>query len=105
MRSLTALSAFLDVSSLNLAAPQASPFFWRWQAQACGSGAPGGPREAGDQPGDRAAPPRTGESLDPALVHVEFARDLDLQRMYALARPAVVAGDVAAGVGVVAAHA
>ena len=27
MRSLTALSAFLDVSSLNLAAPQASPFF------------------------------------------------------------------------------
>jgi hypothetical protein len=27
MRSLTALSAFLDVSSLNLAAPRAPPFF------------------------------------------------------------------------------
>src|ERR1700733_5458229 len=106
MRSLTALSAFLDVSSLNLAAPQASPFFsavscWSGLAQeACGL------REASDQAGDP-VPHRyeAGQPLDSALIHVKLARDLDLQRMDALTRAAIVAGDIATGVGVIASHA
>src|SRR5580658_6087272 len=46
----------------------------------------------------------TGASLDPGFVHVEAPRHLDLQRVHALAWAAVVAGDVAAGIRVVAPH-
>src|SRR5205823_11429697 len=39
-----------------------------------------------------------------ALVHVELAGDLDLQRVDAFARPAIMTGDIATSVRVVAAH-
>ena len=42
--------------------------------------------------------------LEPLLVEIERAVDLDLERMEAMSRPAVVLGDVAAGIGLVAAH-
>ena len=39
----------------------------------------GSPCQAGDEPGDAMAHPQeAGQPLYPALVHVEFSRDLDL---------------------------
>src|SRR6516164_5922596 len=103
MRSLTALSAFLDVSSLNLTAPQAPSFFS--PCSILGRRA-NGVREPCDEAGDAVADcGEAGQPLDSAFVHVQLAGDLDLQRMDALTWPTIVARDVAAGIRVVAPHA
>ena len=59
--------------------------------------------EAGGDGGEAACDlGKAGQAFDAGLVHVEGAVDLDLQRLDALARPAVGLGDVAAGEGSVA---
>src|SRR5271157_3711917 len=74
-----ALSAFLDVSSLNLAAPRAPPFFCLAAGPPPSIGEQSGrlPGEAGDEPahvGPHGG--EAGQALDAGLVHVELAADL-----------------------------
>src|SRR5882757_5907844 len=103
-RSLTELSAFLDVSSLNLAVLRHRHFFAD-PSDCDGSGFDW----AGDLGGQRLDQQAHialdfGESrgaLEAGLIHIEVARDFYLQRVHVLARVAVMAGDEAAGVRIV----
>src|SRR5690242_21590901 len=52
----------------------------------------------------RRQPAEAGGTLEAALIHVERAVELDLDGVQACGRVAVMLGDAAAGVGLVAAH-
>ena len=94
-RSLAALSAFLDVSSLNLAAPQGSPSFLRHRDRLRAGYRPRAAQPATDQRGsNRRRSPRASISgsyrcwtaanrrrpLETGLVHIEIAGDLQSAR-------------------------
>src|SRR5689334_7642636 len=62
-------------------------------------------RDRRDQRRDHLLDPReTLGPLDQRFVHIKPPRDLDLQGMHIVRWPAVMLGDIATGIGIIAAH-